>query len=125
MSEKVLCDKEDLTAIADAIRTSTGSSETFNVPELSTMASRMIASGGGTVEVDATLTQEGMAADAKAVGDAIGALSEEILALDLNKVSFPVNEGGVDTGTAGQFAVSDGKGGIVWKTLVEAEGVSY
>lgn len=28
--------------------------------------------GGGTVDVDPTLTQEGMAADAKAVGDAIG-----------------------------------------------------
>ena len=33
---------------------------------------------GGTVDVDATLTQSGMAADAKAVGDAIGQLSEAI-----------------------------------------------
>lgn len=33
---------------------------------------------GGTVDVDATLTQSGMAADAKAVGDAIGKLSGEI-----------------------------------------------
>jgi hypothetical protein len=33
---------------------------------------------GGTVDVDATLTQSGMAADAKAVGDAIGQLSGEI-----------------------------------------------
>ena len=28
-------------------------------------------------------------------------------------------------GEYGQFAVSDGKGGIIWKTLVEAEEVSY
>ena len=30
-----------------------------------------------------------------------------------------------DNGIAGQFAVSDGKGGIMWKTLVEAEEVAY
>lgn len=28
-------------------------------------------------------------------------------------------------GTAGQFAVSDGAGGITWKTLFEVEGVEY
>ena len=38
MSEKVICDKEDLTAIADAVRTSTGSTGTYNVPELSAAA---------------------------------------------------------------------------------------
>lgn len=33
--------------------------------------------GGGTVDVDATLTQEGMAADAKATGEAINKLADE------------------------------------------------
>ena len=36
------------------------------------------APGGGSVDVDATLTQSGKAADAAAVGDALSALSEEI-----------------------------------------------
>lgn len=36
---------------------------------------------GGSVELDTTLTQPGMAADAKAVGDGLAALSEEIAAL--------------------------------------------
>ena len=42
-----------------------------------------------------------------------------------SKVNMPNNEGQIDYGTAGQFAVSDGKGGITWKTLVKAEEVSY
>ena len=50
--------------------------------------------------------------------DGIGQLSEE-------KLSIPTTDSKPDHGTAGQFAVSDGKGGIVWKTLVEAEEVSY
>ena len=37
--------------------------------------------GGGSVEVDTSLTQEGMAADAKAVGDMINSLSK-IIAVD-------------------------------------------
>lgn len=37
-----------------------------------------IAGSGGNVELDATLTQSGKAADAKAVGDAINQLSEEM-----------------------------------------------
>ena len=41
------------------------------------------------------------------------------------KVVLPKSAGVVDHGTAGQFAVSDGNGGIMWKTLVEAEEVSY
>ena len=41
------------------------------------------------------------------------------------KVALPKAAGVVDCGTAGQFAVSDGMGGIMWKTLVEAEEVSY
>ena len=45
--------------------------------------------------------------------------------LGKTKVSMPEQGDIVDHGTAGQFAVSDGKGGIVWKTLVEAEEVAY
>lgn len=49
-------------------------------------------SGNGTVELDATLTKSGMAADAKAVGDAIDAL-DTIVAVDEN------NDGNVELGT--------------------------
>lgn len=41
------------------------------------------------------------------------------------KVTLPTSNGTPNHGTAGQFAVSDGNGGIMWKTLVEAEEVSY
>ena len=41
------------------------------------------------------------------------------------KLSLPQSNGTPNHGTAGQFAVSDGKGGIMWKTLVEAEEVAY
>lgn len=50
--------------------------------------------------------------------DGIGQLSEE-------KVTLPTTSGAPNYGTAGQFAVSDGNGGIAWKTLYEAEEVSY
>lgn len=41
------------------------------------------------------------------------------------KATLPMENGVVSYGIAGQFAVSDGQGGITWKTLVEAEEVSY
>ena len=46
MSEKVICEKSDLTAIADAIRASNGSTESYNVSELSVAAVEAISSGG-------------------------------------------------------------------------------
>ena len=48
-----------------------------------------------------------------------------IAALAKTSVAMPKGGDRVDHGTAGQFAVSDGKGGITWKTLVEAEAVMY
>lgn len=52
------------------------------------------------------------------VGQGVDKLYEE-------KLNLPQERGIIDHGTAGQFAVSDGKGGIEWKTLVEAEAVMY
>lgn len=58
--------------------------------------------------IDETLTERGKAADAKATGDAISALTEE-------KVSLPKDtDGNVIHGTVGWYAVSDGAGGITW-----------
>lgn len=45
--------------------------------------------------------------------------------LAAQELSLPKSAGVVDHGTAGQFAVSDGMGGIMWKTLVEVEEVAY
>lgn len=48
MSEElVIVEKEKLTAIANAVRTSTSSSETFNVSELSAATVEVISAGGG------------------------------------------------------------------------------
>ena len=52
------------------------------------------------------------------IEDGVTALSEE-------KMNLPQENGAPNHGTVGQFAVSDGKGGIMWKTLVEAEAVMY
>lgn len=52
-------------------------------------------------------------------------LDRQIAGLTEEKMNLPQENGVPNHGTAGQFAVSDGKGGIVWKTLVEAEEVSY
>lgn len=48
MSEKIICDKSDLVAIADTVREKNGSSETFSVPELSAAAVQAIQTGGGS-----------------------------------------------------------------------------
>lgn len=52
MSEKVLCEKSDLVAIADAVREATGSTENYNVSELSAATVEAISAGGsgGNVE---------------------------------------------------------------------------
>lgn len=118
MTNKIICNAEDLTAIADAVRASNGSTNTYNVPELSAAAVNAIGNGGAGVNIDDTLTVSGAAADAKVTGDRIATLNEE-------KMNLPQKNGVPNHGTAGQFAVSDGKGGIVWKTLVEAEEVAY
>ena len=67
-------------------------------------------SGGGSVDVDATLTQSGKAADAAAVGDALSSLSEEIASVPGGKdgvsptASVEQIEGGV------VLTVEDGRG---------------
>ena len=47
MSEKIICDREDLVAIADATRTATGNTGTYSVSELRDAAVAAIGSGGG------------------------------------------------------------------------------
>lgn len=59
------------------------------------------------------------------VQEDVTALESDVDALESNKVSLPMANSAPDPGTAGQFAVSDGNGGITWKTLAEAEGVDY
>ena len=38
MQEQIICNKEDLVAIADAVRENIGSTKSYNVPELSVAA---------------------------------------------------------------------------------------
>lgn len=78
MINKIVCNAEDLIAIADAVRASNGSTNTYNVPELSAAAVNAIGTGGAGVSIDDTLTVSGAAADAKVVGDRVAALAEEM-----------------------------------------------
>ena len=52
MSEKVLCEKSDLVAIADAVREATGSTENYNVSELSAATVEAISAGGSSGSVE-------------------------------------------------------------------------
>lgn len=65
---------------------------------------------GDAGEIDETLTQEGKAADAKAVGDALK-----------DKMNFPVNEDGeISFGEKGEIPMSNGDGTISWINFDEA-----
>lgn len=59
MNEQVLCDKSDLSAIADAVRTSTGSTATYNVPELSAAVISIIENSGGVYQEINSITLDG------------------------------------------------------------------
>lgn len=41
------------------------------------------------------------------------------------KINLPETDGTVNYGTAGQFAVSDGAGGITWQTINNGDEVNY
>lgn len=58
-----------------------------------------IESGGSSIEIDDTLTQQGEAADAKATGDALA-----------TKLAKPATDG-----TNGQVLVANGQGGVSWQ----------
>ena len=52
-----------------------------------------------------------------------GTTLEEVLD---NKLNLPIKENGnINHGTEGQFAVSDGIGGIKWVTIVDGDGVDW
>lgn len=59
------------------------------------------------------------------VDERVEEIEREVDRLSEDKVALPQVDGTPSPGIAGQFAVSDGNGGIAWKTLVEAEEVSY
>lgn len=58
-----------------------------------------VESGGSSIEIDDTLTQQGEAADAKATGDALA-----------TKLAKPATDG-----TNGQVLVANGQGGVSWQ----------
>ena len=68
-------------------------------------------SGGSSITIDETLTEHGKAADAKATGDAIRSLSEEIA-----NIGFSIPEGTPD----GAFLRMSG-GSAIWQTLTNLE----
>ena len=74
--EYVIVEKSTLDSIGDTVRSATGSTNSISVNNLNDAVAAAVTSGG--VLIDSSLTQSGYAADAKATGDAISALSEEI-----------------------------------------------
>lgn len=59
---------------------------------------------------DASLSQAGVAADAKVVGDKFTEISS-------TKVNLPLNtDGSINYGVVGCFAISNGEGGVTWLT---------
>lgn len=66
-----------------------------------------VQSGGASVEIDDTLTQQGEAADAKAAGDALA-----------TKLAKPATDG-----TNGQVLTTDGQGGVTWNDALDSTAV--
>lgn len=58
MSDKVLCEMQDLVNIADAVRQVTGSTDKLNVSQLSTRASTIISGGGAISHADWSVNDE-------------------------------------------------------------------
>lgn len=77
--------------------------------------------GDNVCPVIADLLKQEITLDPDWVAPAPCATEEQVA----EKVSLPKLASGIDHGTAGQFAVSDGMGGIMWKTLFEVEEVAY
>ena len=59
------------------------------------------------------------------VAELAATVDTKLAELAAQELTLPMSNGTPNHGTAGQFAVSDGIGGIMWKTLVEAEEVAY
>lgn len=84
----------------------------------------------GTYTLDDALEDIAAAAKGRDVRAAIYSLAYvcgKVSAADLaKKVSLPVTaDGSVDHGTVGQFAVSDGNGGVTWVTIADGNEVAY
>ena len=64
MNEYVICEKENLTAIANAVRASAGSTQTFNVSELSAITVNTLAAGGVMPDVSGLIAEHNSSPDA-------------------------------------------------------------
>ena len=58
------------------------------------------------------------------VGDGVTLVNDLPFSND-KKINLPETDGTVNYGTAGQFAVSDGAGGITWQTINNGDEVNY
>lgn len=91
---------------------------------MSTKRLQIIGNLGGTVEVDETLTQEGMAADAKAVGDALAGAGNIDIDLEgsIEGEATPINADTLGGIPASEYITRDnaatGSSGSVNVTLV-------
>lgn len=96
--ELIIAEKKDVVTIADAIRAKIGVTEEMTWDEL--VAATLLAIE--TVVTDTTLTQSGVAADAKAVGDAIKGKSD-------STHTHTATEVGADVSGAAENALTESK----------------
>ena len=88
-----------------------GTTSWVNIPKLETDANGNPVWSGSSIDSDDTLTVRGAAADAAAVGEALG-----------KKINLPVtDEGVVDIGIVGQMLVNNGDGTTGWITVPKLE----
>lgn len=72
-----------------------------------------------------TASEVGAAPASHAEDSNIHVTAEEKETWNDKKINLPETDGTVNYGTAGQFAVSDGAGGITWQTINNGDEVNY
>lgn len=113
MTEKIICNAEDLVAIADAVRASTGSAVNYNVPELSVAAVDAIGSGGGEDVTAETETYTDLLTDLEAAVDALPDAGSGGSGAETCTVSIQNNEGTIGVAF---YTTVDESGNVVYKS---------
>ena len=109
MSEQVICNKEDLVAIADAVRNSTSSTETYSVPELRVATVAALENSGSATAVlytEQTLTDAQKEQARLNIGAGTGDLTSDDLSSAIESALTQAKESGEFDGADGADGTS-------------------